>query len=310
LNMAANHNGTDFTATTHTTLSEKTNPRNIKLPSSFVAVVTGAGKGLGYQIALAYAQAGAAGISVSSRTKSDLKKLEAEIKKVNPETVVLATVTDTTKDSDVERLALEVSKTFGRVDAVIANAGIVSRYVFDADGSNRRLPVGLLEDGDFDRVFDINLTGTARTARHFLPLLAQTKDGPQAFVIITSLASQLSDGKLVPTAYNISKLALNRLAESLHNEYYEQYGVTAFAVHPGAVLTPQTELHSNQKGDQWDQLLTDDPRLCGGWLTWLTKEKREWLSGRYLSINWDVEELEMKKEEIVRDDKLKFRMVV
>lgn len=57
-------------------------------------------------------------------------------------------------------------------------------------------------------------------------------------------------------------------------------------------------------------VLTDDPGLAGGFLTWLTKEKREWLSGRYVSATWDVEELEQQKEDIVAKDKLKMRMVV
>lgn len=56
--------------------------------------------------------------------------------------------------------------------------------------------------------------------------------------------------------------------------------------------------------------LTDDPALCGGFLTWLTNKKREWLSGRYISANWDVEELQKKKEDIVAKDLLVFRMVV
>lgn len=45
-------------------------------------------------------------------------------------------------------------------------------------------------------------------------------------------------------------------------------------------------------------------------LIWLTKEKRPWLSGRYVAYNWDVDELEAQKEEIEKEDKLKFRMVV
>ena len=43
---------------------------------------------------------------------------------------------------------------------------------------------------------------------------------------------------------------------------------------------------------------------------WLTKEKREWLSGRYVSANWDINELEKMQKEILDGDKLKFRMVV
>jgi hypothetical protein len=43
---------------------------------------------------------------------------------------------------------------------------------------------------------------------------------------------------------------------------------------------------------------------------WLSKEKREWLSGRFVSCNWDVEELEAMREKIVEGDLLKYRMVV
>lgn len=57
-------------------------------------------------------------------------------------------------------------------------------------------------------------------------------------------------------------------------------------------------------------MLNDDVALCGGFLTWLTKEKRSWLSGRYVSVNWDVEELEKRKNEIVEKDLLVMRMTM
>jgi hypothetical protein len=57
-------------------------------------------------------------------------------------------------------------------------------------------------------------------------------------------------------------------------------------------------------------VLHDTPELCGGFTVWLTKSKRTWLAGRYLSVNWDVDELEAKRDEIVEGDKLKVRMVI
>jgi hypothetical protein len=56
--------------------------------------------------------------------------------------------------------------------------------------------------------------------------------------------------------------------------------------------------------------LNDTPELCAGFVVWLTKEQRAWLNGRYVSVNWDVDELEAKKDEIVKADKLKYRMAV
>ena len=57
-------------------------------------------------------------------------------------------------------------------------------------------------------------------------------------------------------------------------------------------------------------VLTDDVGLGGGFSVWLTKERREWLSGRWLDARWDVEELERRKEDIIAKDLLKFRMLM
>jgi NAD(P)-dependent dehydrogenase (short-subunit alcohol dehydrogenase family) len=246
------HLGVFFTATLHSKAEGPTDPLNNKLPENFVVVVTGAGKGLGRQISLAYAKAGAHGISISSRTEAELDTLAAELVSANPKLNVHTQICDTTKDEDVRKLASDVKSRFGRVDAVIANAGIISKYLQDADGSNRRLPVGIIEDDDFERVISINVLGTRLTAKYFIPILAESKDGPQAFVIITSAASHMEHSQFTSLAYNLSKIALNRMAESIHYDYRTD-GIQAFAVHPGAVLTPQTELHSTQEGDVWAQ---------------------------------------------------------
>ena len=58
------------------------------------------------------------------------------------------------------------------------------------------------------------------------------------------------------------------------------------------------------------RVLVDDVELCGGYCVWLTKEKREWLSGRYVCSEWDTDELENMKDEIVKGDKLRFTMDV
>jgi hypothetical protein len=52
------------------------------------------------------------------------------------------------------------------------------------------------------------------------------------------------------------------------------------------------------------------PDLCAVFAVWLTNGQRAWLNGRYVSATWDVDELLAKKDGIVKDDKLKLRMVV
>lgn len=189
----------DFTSTIHKQADGSTDPSSNKVHGPFVVCVTGAGKGLGFHIALAYAQANVSGLIISSRTASDLDALSSEIKKVNPSVEVLAQICDTTKDSDVEKLFKATKERFGRLDVCVANAGVISKYL--EDGS---LPKGITTDYDFERVIDINLLGTVRVARCFTPLLIES-DGAKAFIVITSLAAHLINSQLTPIAYNVSK---------------------------------------------------------------------------------------------------------
>ena len=56
--------------------------------------------------------------------------------------------------------------------------------------------------------------------------------------------------------------------------------------------------------------MTEHVELAGAVCVWLTKERRDWLSGRYIDSRWDFDELERKKDQIVEHDLLKFRMKV
>jgi hypothetical protein len=113
--------GMKFTPTIHSKAEGPTDPKNNQLPANFVVVVTGAGKGLGYHISLAYATAGAKGIAIASRTHSDLDKLETELKRINPALEVLKQACDTTKDADVKALADATQEKFGRIDVVVSS---------------------------------------------------------------------------------------------------------------------------------------------------------------------------------------------
>jgi NAD(P)-dependent dehydrogenase (short-subunit alcohol dehydrogenase family) len=174
------HYGISLTPTTHTHIPPSIDPSLTSLPSPFVVVVTGAGKGLGYHIALAYAKAGCSGLSISSRTSSDLDALEAAIKKTEKERGegrdidVLKTVCDVQSDESVKRLEEEVRRKWGRVDVVVGNAGVISRYVErggkdgrKGEGKESNLPIGIVEDEDWGRVLDINLNGVWRISTSF-----------------------------------------------------------------------------------------------------------------------------------------------
>jgi NAD(P)-dependent dehydrogenase (short-subunit alcohol dehydrogenase family) len=147
----------------------------------------------------------------------------------------------------------------------------------------------------------INYVGKFLTTKYLLPILLKSTNGAKAVVNITSLSSHFTH----TPGFSISELATNRLTESVA-QMHEAQGVVAYAVHPGAVFTTPPPGMPQEILD----MCKDEPGLCGAFLIWLVKERREWLSGRYLSVTWDVDELVGKKEEIVKNDKLKFRMIV
>jgi len=237
----------------HNKAEGPTLPSNNRVPSSdFVAVITGAGKGIGYHIALSYAQAGARGLVVSSRTQSDLDQLTKQLKGINSSIEVLALVSDASKKADVDRLAAETHKRFGRADVVVANAGVFTKEFTAQDGSTRT-PANILEDDDFERVIDINFIGTYYLAKAFVPLLKSTPNGAKAFIAITSVVSHFPSSGFSPVSYNVSKLAQNRLIESLHNDFHQDTDLTFYAVHPGVVATPAVTLLTGlSDGSKWD----------------------------------------------------------
>ncbi|CAL8577760.1 hypothetical protein XPA_003577 [Xanthoria parietina] len=139
--------------------------------------------------------------------------------------------------------------------------------------------------------------------RLFLPLLL--KGSGKTIINITSIASQL----LVrgASAYSTSKLAMLRFSEFTNLEYGAQ-GILAYSLHPGAVAT-ELAIDVMPKA-MASAVLVDTVELAASTIVFLTQKRQEWLAGRYISVNWDMEELFGKKDEIVEKDLLKVRMAI
>lgn len=107
---------------------------------------------------------------------------------------------------------------WGRVDVVIANAGVISKYI-ETSSSGSNLPQGIIQDADWLRVLDINLNGVWRVSKAFLPLLSESKDGPQTLISSCSMAAHSVVSELTPIAYNLSKMGVMRLMECVANDH-------------------------------------------------------------------------------------------
>lgn len=102
-------------------------------------------------------------------------------------------------------------------------------------------------------------------------------------------------------------MAVLRFTQFIDSEYSSQ-GVTAIAIHPGNILTEMAT--SGEIPDELMHVFTETPELPADTVVWLTAAKRDWLAGRYVNVTWDMEQLEEKKDAIVKGDKLKVKLDV
>ncbi len=273
------------------------------LLAPFVVVITGASRGIGRATAEAFAKAGATGIILTARAATsleDTKNLCLASAKV-PSLKVSTLAADAGSEEAAKRIAETVSSEHGRLDLLINNAGVVSTDVTafgklgDANGSQIRT------------MMEVNYFGRFYTTKYLLPLLLESPGGAKTVINITSIASHLVG--MGAAGFNISDMASNRLTEVFAETYADQ-GLVFYSLHPGTVVSTLPEGIPAEPGAQLQAMSTDDLDLCGSVCLWLVEKRPEWLSGRYISSEWDLETLEGKREEILQGDKLKARMVV
>ncbi|RAO67400.1 uncharacterized protein BHQ10_003412 [Talaromyces amestolkiae] len=284
-----------FTKTLHNDIGISTDPTKTDLSQpGKVVLITGAGRGIGRSTALRYAESGPACIIICARTGSELDTLEDDIKNINSSIRVRKFSIDICNKEQVNSVLKAASEEEGKLNVLVNNAGTSCAWTPLADS----------DDDAYWETFHVNVKGTYLMMKTFLPLLVETarKEGTSVDVVnLTTIGANIT----VPgsSAYGVSKLAISRLTEFVTMEYGQQ-GVNCFAVHPGGVPTTLA------KGIALPEFLIDTPELAAGFIVWLTKGQRAWLSGRYLSATWDVDELESMRYDIVQNDKLKNRMVV
>ncbi|KAF5965595.1 oxidoreductase, short chain dehydrogenase/reductase family [Fusarium bulbicola] len=258
-------------------------------------LITGASKGIGKATAIRFAMAGCSKIILAAR--SDMADVEMAVKdaarKANrPEPVIHSIKLDITSEESVKAAAEAVNEILdGSLDILINNAGCLEEWK----------PVAESDPSAWWWTWEVTMKGTYLSARHFIPLLLKSSN--KTIINISSVGAQI----IVPgaSAYQTSKFALCRFTEFIDKEYYEQ-GLVAIAIHPGGI---KTELALNMPPAMHSHL-NDTVELAADTMIWLSRERREWLSGRFIMVNWDMDEVENKKKEILEENLLKFRMTI
>ena len=151
--------------------------------------------------------------------------------------------------------------------------------------------------------WNVNLRGPYLVSRAFIPLLLKSSNGLKTIVNVSSVGAIVISPGL--SAYQPSKTAVLRFSEFVAKEYAEE-GLVCFAIHPGNVITDIFGADGPPKG--MEHIFVEKPRLPADTIVFLTSERRDWISGRYINVTWDMPELIAKKEEIVKGDKLRLKL--
>jgi NAD(P)-dependent dehydrogenase (short-subunit alcohol dehydrogenase family) len=190
--------------------------------SGKVAIVTGAGRGIGRAIALGLAASGAA-VVLASRSADQLNAVAEEIKTAGGKAFVVPT--DLTDSAQIEHLAAETVKTCGRIDILVNNAA----------RSFLRGLLDLREDG-WDKVFNTNVKAAWLLSRAVVRTMIDQKSG--RIINITTVGAEKAE--LGMAAYGCSKAALKMLTRCMAREW-AAYGINVNAVGPGLTRTGFSE---------------------------------------------------------------------
>lgn len=184
-----------------------------------VAIVTGAGRGLGRAMARALVEAGAA-VTVASRTAAELDRFAEETKAAGGR--ALACPTDITDEASVERMVEATVATYGRVDILVNNSGIIAST-----------PLVEQSAQEWDRVIATNLRGTYLATRAVGRHLLAQGSGK-----VVNIASNFAlQGVAGHAAYSASKAGVIAFTRSMAIEWARN-GIQVNAIAPGYFATP------------------------------------------------------------------------
>jgi 3-oxoacyl-[acyl-carrier protein] reductase len=193
-----------------------------------VAIVTGAGQGIGRGIAMCLARAGAH-VVIADRAPGRIATVTAAVEDLGVQ--ALGIPTDVSRADEVKRMIRQTVERFGKIDILVNNAGTLVVK-----------PMVEQTEEEWDRVLDVNLKGVFLCCRHVLPEMIARKHG--AIVNIASIAAFHVTVPHVP--YAASKAGVVALTRDLAYEV-GRLGIRVNAIAPGPIETPMVGIISDEQ---------------------------------------------------------------
>ena len=258
-----------------------------------VALITGGGRGIGRAIAEELAAAGAA-VAVLARSADELNETVRRIASRGHKAVAYSA--DVTDASAVRKTVETVEATLGSIDVLVNNAGTPKPL----------LPFVETEPEEWWQGMQVNMLGPVICTRFVLPAMVSRRRG--RIINISSGGGTYA----IPyfSSYVCSKTALIRFTECLAIEC-EPYGISVFSISPGTVKTAMAEYSLNSpEGKKWlpwfrrffDEGATVPPERPAKLVAQLASGIADKLSGRFLSIYDDIENLVAHHDDIERQN--------
>jgi NAD(P)-dependent dehydrogenase (short-subunit alcohol dehydrogenase family) len=245
-----------------------------------VAIVTGGGRGLGRAMGIGFAQAGAAGIAVTSAASpQETASVVREIEAILGARRAIGFQADVSNWTDCERVVAETVKTFGCLHILVNNAGKAGY----AAGNERRPFWDATPEG-WRRVVDTNVTGPFYMAKAAVPHLLKEKKSGRIINISKNRSSMFR-----PTAapYGPTKAALEAMTLAFAADLLAM-GITVNSLSPGG--SSDTGLSSPEaRAKRRDEVGLLDPMAMAPPAVWLASDLSEGVTGcRFIAKKWDA----------------------
>jgi 3-oxoacyl-[acyl-carrier protein] reductase len=236
-----------------------------------VAVVTGAGRGIGHAIAVRLAKEGARIASVS-RTEANAQRTADEINATRSD-AAKAYAVDVADQVAVQKAAAQILEDFGRVDILVNNAGVTR------DGLSMRM-----SSDDWDTVLNTNLKGAFTFTQALMRPMIKQRSG--RIINISSIAGLT--GNAGQANYSASKAGLIGLTKTLARELASR-GITVNAVAPGLIETDMTTVLSEEIRQGILQKVPlgklGEPDDIAGAVAYLASPEAKYITGQVLTVD-------------------------
>ncbi|XP_014557968.1 hypothetical protein COCVIDRAFT_95738 [Bipolaris victoriae FI3] len=247
-------------------------------------LIIGASSGIGFAIAKAFMQAKAGRVILTGRRKEALEKATQTLRDSFRTSEIVPIVCNIRSEDSIRDLWQHLSLNEMFVDVLVINA---------ADASTGSITPVKEFLPQLRTVMETNLFGHLLAVSSFLDQPQDEHVGrPKAIVNISSFAAHANPSPL-QAAYSVSKASLAHTLQLLADEMPSSR-CHIINVHPGAVLTEAAEKAPQEVKDA---VVWDEPELPAAFSVWASTRQAQFLHGRFVWGNWDVEELAERKAE-------------